>query len=722
MNRKLFPHVSGRKSSSSSLEQLIRKRQHEEFRKTPTMSSLPEADISANSGLPPLPPSARAHSQSRQLSRTDSKKSVSSNNTEQSTKLAEMLGISTVPIPEETSENVAEMASDDVMKAVEKQIPFTFGSVPSTPEIYKAAENAVTDALRNVIGPHYEPKSSELQVNERLQTTTKASPTGSREDLPIVLAGQQEPSTSNQQHRPSSGTSNKSRVTLPTPTIEPTQAEVSANLDAVAEVLSQLPPIHVPTLPKLTEKNTSNTSPSTGRKERRPMSPKTARSLTSEKSLKMPTDPKKTISSSLKEKPRIDKKKSIKKKAEEQTQFHPLASSTTPPPVRKPRLKQTPIQAPITPKIGKPTKTPEVPKNATSMKRRKSTTSLKPKRLSSTSPTRQLSNISERSEAIHPSSSEPDINKLPSLSSRERSNPKLKRVDSKGSKLPQLVDPKAKSSKIFCNCDGTEYMLADIDIDLPGPYMIPASSVEDLKTIGISRLPRINTTTQSAPSTQRSINKKMPRQFSTKSEDLDRKLPPIDVDIDDPFDYDVDLRDSEENQRTSRSSTIAKKIASRKAVKSIYKRQFTQTDIDDDEDYDADGLVYEYKRNSKKPKRINLDHNVHEGCLKDQPPWDPTPLRDGELEMIPLDWNISRSNSNMSLGERRTQSQSDLRKITSYSVYSKPEIPKKVSQMEKSSSLTNVFKFKATIPDMDTNIINDIRKSLKKNNNWLDYD
>ena len=771
--------IKGRKSSTHSLEMLIQKKHEEEFKKQSTILSLPDVDMNVNTVLPPLPTVSGSQGK-RKLSRTDSKKSISSGKSEQSAKLAEMLGVSQPVIPEENIEAIAESTAAEALKAVEKQIPFVFGSIPSTPEIQKAAETTVTDVLRNVIGPQYDPKSSELQVTERLQTTTRASPSGSREDLPVVGEDTAGTSAITAKQRPGSGTSNRSkasvrsRTTLPSPTIEPNQEETTANLDAVAEALSQLPPIPVPSLPKLDGKHSSNTSPSTARKKKKSASPKTARSLTSEKSIKFTTDsPKsarKTISSALKERPSVSKRKpqNVKQNADEsesdfqQTQPSHIKAeqkstkleSKSP---RVPRKQLPPITSePSKPVTGAKTeRSKSVDRSKTKLPpiyRQSSSTSLKPKRVSSNPPTRQLSSISERSENVQIQAETSSISKYPiSLPSSASGSPKavLKRPNSKNSKLPQLVDPK-KASKVFCQCEEPEYMVADLDLDLPGPFMVPASSIEDLKRVGASRLPRLTSASKSEPSSERfSKNSSLPRQSSTKSEDLwkSNRLPPIDVDLDDDMNssFGIDTSRMERSERnfassfnmdssrmaksesdsnsnfdidTSRvertekhaSSTIARKIASRKAGYDYPMKRRKQKSSNESSNNE---LQYEYKR----PK----SNRVHDGCLKNQPPWDPTPLKDGEMEKIPFDWNLSRSNSNMSFSGRRTQSQGDIRRVTSLKIYSSFS-PRTLSRENKSNSLTNLFHIEARIPEMDPEWVNSLKTSLKKTNNWLDYD
>ncbi|KAE9550414.1 hypothetical protein FO519_006381 [Halicephalobus sp. NKZ332] len=718
-----FSSAKRRKSSTHSLEILLKKKQEEEFKKHSTALSLPDVDVEFNTALPPLPTVSVPQGKRRQLSRTDSKKSISSAKSEQSMKLAEMLGVSQPSIPEESIEAIAESTAADVINTVQRQIPFTFGSIPSTPDIQKAAENAVTDALRNVIGPQYDPKLSELQVAERLQTTTKASPTGSREDLPVIGKDTARTSTVAQKRRPGSGTSNKSRAsnrsrtTLPSPTIEPNAEETTANLDAVAEALSQLPPIPVPSLPRLDGKVSSNTSPSTARKKKRPTSPKTARSLTSEKSIKFSSDsPKsarKTIASSLKEKPPMSKKKmqSSNPKSEEPgsvSQLQPISPKTARKPPSTVVLEPSkPITAPTFEK----SKNLEKARNRLPpIYRQSSSTSLKPKRVSSNPPTRQLSNISERSENVQMQGDTSSINKIPI------SLPSTARGSNKTSKLPQLTDPK-KANSVFCRCDTPEYMVADLDLDLPGPYMIPASSIEDLKRVGVSRLPRITSVSRSEPSSERlSKQNSLLRQSSTKSEDLwkSSRLPPIDVDLEDETaqDFDIDTSRIEKSEKYP-TSTIARKIATRKAAGQDYSMKQKKMKMSDE--LSSQEIQYEYRRSTSKKSHI------HDGCIRDQPPWDPTPLKDGEIEQIPLDWNLSRSNSQMSLGSRRTQSQGDLRNVTSLKIYSSIS-PRNMNEGNKSNSLTNLFHFEAQVPDLDSEWVNNLKTSLKKTNNWLDYD
>uniref|UniRef100_A0AC34R7B6 EGF-like domain-containing protein n=1 Tax=Panagrolaimus sp. JU765 TaxID=591449 RepID=A0AC34R7B6_9BILA len=742
-----------RRSSTNSLELLIKKKKEGDMRKAVTVLSLPDVNMEMNTALPPLPTVSFSSSL---LDRADSKRSIGSVKSEHSTKLAEMLGVASSSIPEETAEDAAEESEGITMtvdsnqptvpetlpergtsiaetsKIIDQPLPFILSSMPSTPEIQKVAETTVTDALRNVIGPQYDSQVTELQVSDRLQTTTKASPIGSVENLPVIGDNvtvnapdfTPESTEMKQEVKPGSGTSNKSRTTLPSPTIESDIAETSAKLDAVAEALSQLPPIPVPALPKFDDQKSSNTMPSTAR-TKRPMSPKTARSLTSEKSVRIsstvsgsPSNSRKTISSSMKEKPPLEKRRttsSIRKKPlavslsstseGKTTKTAPTTTKSSPGTQRK-TIKSAEIIKPVT----TTKKLPPIYQKTTSM------STLKPKK---DSPTRQLSNISEKSENVQqnvdiPTQIQPIS--LPSTARDIKTTSSIRRPTStKGSKLPQLTDPQKAKSKVFCQCDEPEYMIADLDLDLPGPYMLPASSIEDLKTIGASRLPRLKNTnySASAPSSQRYLPKKssvFDRQFSTKSDEVwkSRKLPPIDVDLDDAGNMDLDM-DFEQPIKRSTSSTIARKIASRKAAGHDYvskpERKTTASNLDQ--------VVYEYRHPSP------YETHIHDGCLKNQPPWDMTSLKEGEIEQIPLDWNISRSNSLMSVHDRQTQSQGDLRQITSIKIY---DIPIKTDTSKKSSSLTNLFHFKAKLFDVDTNLIDSLKDSLKKKNNWLDYD
>ncbi|CAD5222976.1 unnamed protein product [Bursaphelenchus xylophilus] len=56
-----------------------------------------------------------------------------------------------------------------------------------------------------------------------------------------------------------------------------------------------------------------------------------------------------------------------------------------------------------------------------------------------------------------------------------------------------------------------------------------------------------------------------------------------------------------------------------------------------------------------------LEEKVHEHCLTDRKPWDSSPLREGELQKIPLDWNLTSSESLLhSLERRRSKSYSEI--------------------------------------------------------------
>uniref|UniRef100_A0A914YPI4 EGF-like domain-containing protein n=1 Tax=Panagrolaimus superbus TaxID=310955 RepID=A0A914YPI4_9BILA len=743
-----------RKSSTHSLEMLIRKRQEEELKKRATAMSLPDVDI----GVSSKPPIGKERG---------SIESARSAEAEQAAKLAEMLGVdtSTVAKVEEVKDvsilNVAGEPPTAEVATIEEKLheqrqfsaivpEINLGSVPSTPEIIKAAENAVNDALKNVMGSHYEPpdttvntsQSAQTAIDERLQTTTKASPTGSREDLPII--GNEAP------QRPPSGNSIRSRSALPNPTIEST--DITEELDKVAEALSQLPALPVSSLSKNEENKrkikTSKTQPSTARgsKTSFDLVPKSARSLNAEKLPKIMGSPtrnsQKTISSTMKEKPTIKRTRSsksvisddipstagtivIKPKSALSSPATPKKNMVTKPkfrPIASSSLSGTQLP-PIAPKR----KLPPVP-------RQPSSTSLKPKKFLSNPSTRQLSNISENSDGTPSKSSITLSKQIPhsvSLPNTARSGK---------SKLPRLVDAK-KVNENNHNYDEPNYILADLDLDLPGPFMVPGS-LEDLRNVGFgtSKLPHLdkNVSTQSAPSTDRrgKSSEILNRQQSTKSDEFWKynTLPPIDVDLEDLSVPDFDI-DTSRTEKPIRHSTIARKIASRKAAGQNYplqkptfqQQQQQHKDKDKDKDKEDIDIVYEYRR-----PRSNSSH-IHDGCLINQPPWDSTPLKEGELDQIPLDWNLSRSSSLLSFTDRKTQSFTDLHKITTMQVTTtstKTNTNLSRTKSESGTSLTNVFHFKAKIKNNNNNNgngndvdwIDDIKKSLGQTNSWLDYD
>ncbi|CAD5216995.1 unnamed protein product [Bursaphelenchus okinawaensis] len=61
------------------------------------------------------------------------------------------------------------------------------------------------------------------------------------------------------------------------------------------------------------------------------------------------------------------------------------------------------------------------------------------------------------------------------------------------------------------------------------------------------------------------------------------------------------------------------------------------------------------------PKHDVIEDKVHEHCLTDRKPWDSSPLRESELKAIPLDWNITNSESLLhGLERRRSKSYSEI--------------------------------------------------------------
>uniref|UniRef100_A0AC35GU36 Uncharacterized protein n=1 Tax=Panagrolaimus sp. PS1159 TaxID=55785 RepID=A0AC35GU36_9BILA len=725
-----------RKSSTHSLEMLMRRRQEEELKKRATAMSLPDVDTDV-SAKPSL------------VKARGSIESAKSAEAEQAAKLAEMLGVQATSVAAITQEPkdvsilpiageppTAEVATIEERLNEQRStvVPeINLGSVPSTPEIIKAAENAVNDALKNVMGPLYEPpekinvdtsQSVERGINERLQTTTKASPTGSREDLPII--GNEKPPSAN---------SIKSRSALPNPTIEST--DITEELDKVAEALSQLPSLPVPALLKNDENKKklkiSKTQPSTARgsKTSFDLVPKSARSLNAEKLPKIMGSPtrnsQKTISSSIKEKPAIKRTKSSKSINSDDI---PSTAGTV---VIKPK---STLSSPVTPKkiVSKPKSRPILSSSSSASQlpliipkrklppipRQPSSTSLKPKKFSSNPSTRQLSNISEKSDGTPSKVSITSLKQIPHSASLPNT------ARSGKSKLPRLVDA-SKANANNHNYDEPNYILADLDLDLPGPFMVPGS-LEDLRNIGFgtSKLPHLvkNVSTQSAPSSDRRgkpSSEALNRQQSAKSDEFwkHQKLPSIDIDTEDLFVPDFDIDTSRTERPPIRHSTIARKIASRKAAGQNYQPQQKQISQQQKDKEDID-IVYEYRR-----PRSNTSH-IHDGCLINQPPWDSTPLKEGELNQIPLDWNLSRSSSLLSFTDRKTQSFTDLHKITTMQVTTtstKTNLSR--TKSESGTSLTNVFHFKAKIKNNngnDVDWVDDIKKSLGQTNSWLDYD
>uniref|UniRef100_A0A7E4VXL7 EGF-like domain-containing protein n=2 Tax=Panagrellus redivivus TaxID=6233 RepID=A0A7E4VXL7_PANRE len=777
-----FNSAKRRRSSSHSLEMLMHKKREDEVKKQrTTMLNVPNVGIvdSHAAALPPLPTVSFTTTNTitppdgkKPLERRGSRTSNTSNKSkvsDQAAKLAEMLGV-TGSIPEQQVQAIAEATATEIIKAIEPELETSRSSegfVPSTPDIIKAAEIAVTDALKNVIGPHYEhnPSSAtsagavEVQAgNDRLQTSTIATPGTPRDGEPDV-AVEAEPSSQPisepsiaKEPRPPSGTSQKSRTILPTPTIEDNK-EIAANLDKVAVALSQLPPL--PPLSSKDDKTAPSTHPSSAKSVGKTKQPKTSRSLSGEHERGIAADMSKNgrMATSAKAKtPVTERQKSKTPRTEPLSRLTTTTRKTSHQDealTKRRKISGAPAEkkaAPDKPLPGTKHRTGSVPRlppiprqTSTSSVKAKKTSTSNPPTSRSPMPIKTLPKIGSTPTTPRRVTKKQPPTKLPPLdtnaTSVSASAPNTTREGTKitppskttsersTSRLPVLVDPeKAAKSSVFCRCDEPDFMLADLDLDLPGPYMIPAKSIEDLREAGFtSRLPRLKPTSssQSAPNTERlhTRNELYRRQISTKSEDgskLSMNLPPIDVDLDNldntttvKPEIDLDTNNLDTQSSKPAKSTIARKIASRKAAGFDYAVPKLETPKP----------VYEYTRPSA--HHGGGDH-VHDGCIRNQPPWDASPLRDGDLDTIPLDWNISRSNSSMSFSDRRSQSFGDIHKLTAVGFLSaRPDFARQLTQ---SGSLTNLFHFKAKIRGVDADWADDLKQSLKKNNSWLDYD
>ncbi|KAH7719476.1 hypothetical protein AAVH_13047 [Aphelenchoides avenae] len=170
-----------------------------------------------------------------------------------------------------------------------------------------------------------------------------------------------------------------------------------------------------------------------------------------------------------------------------------------------------------------------------------------------------------------------------------------------------------------------DFIVADIDLDLPGPYMLPVTE-DDLKDKDFVR---------------KHFHEKPSKQDSQRSgSSTDSELPPIELPL------------ASTNRFQHPTSDVARRIAARRAAARRGEMQ-SPTRITQS----SKGRFGE-----QTPPGPSIEERVHSGCLTDRPPWDPSPLRDGELERIPLDWNLSRSNSSVSLagGVRRSKSYGEL--------------------------------------------------------------
>lgn len=145
-----------------------------------------------------------------------------------------------------------------------------------------------------------------------------------------------------------------------------------------------------------------------------------------------------------------------------------------------------------------------------------------------------------------------------------------------------------------------DFIAADVDLDLPGPYMLPAKE-DDLKH-----------------------NKYLIQKHNKKKEIKNNNftnaaVKSINTNSMDNNAYKLNTKKFQNNQQN--------------------KENFNENKYNNNE--------YTVKDRLKTPQQI-LEKRMHEKCLINRPDWNSSPIRNGEIDQIPLNWNTATSSNSLS--------------------------------------------------------------------------
>ncbi|KAI6188721.1 hypothetical protein M3Y98_00384500 [Aphelenchoides besseyi] len=286
-----------------------------------------------------------------------------------------------------------------------------------------------------------------------------------------------------------------------------------------------------------------------------------------------------------------------------------------------------------------------------------------------------------------------------------------------------------------------DFMIADIDLDLPGPHMIPAS-LDDIRSgrlseiiAGGSREDDEKSNSIAAKTSNESTKPALRSKSTFMSMRQNERIKSISANNEigpSPLN-DPDLNDNivaNEKRLPPLSEGTNSKLRKRDTTIGGGDRSITNFHLNE---------LSSLRRQSTKSAdgtrshRPNIEDRVHENCLTDRPPWDPTPLKEGDLEKIPLDWNLARSHSlghfdllsSSRRGAKRSRSVTEVQSARN----GKGNRTDRQYNSDRSKSLNRSRADHNSIgpPPVDGSQdsrkqwIDDLRKSLNSKN-WLNYD
>ncbi|KAI6218441.1 hypothetical protein M3Y95_01164500 [Aphelenchoides besseyi] len=286
-----------------------------------------------------------------------------------------------------------------------------------------------------------------------------------------------------------------------------------------------------------------------------------------------------------------------------------------------------------------------------------------------------------------------------------------------------------------------DFMIADIDLDLPGPHMIPAS-LDDIRSGRLSEIiaggsredddqlnsiaaKTANEATKSALRSKSTVMS-MRRSERTKSISANNDVGPSPLNDPDLSDNIVanqehlpPLSEGSNSKLRKRDTTIG---GGEESISNLHLNELSS--LRHQSTKSADGT---------RSSRPNIEERVHENCLTDRPPWDPTPLKEGDLEKIPLDWNLTRSHSlghfdSLNSSRRGTKRSRSVADVQSARNGNGNRMDRQFNSDRSKSLNRSRADHKSICPlpvdgsqDSRKQWIEELRKSLNSKN-WLNYD
>lgn len=208
------------------------------------------------------------------------------------------------------------------------------------------------------------------------------------------------------------------------------------------------------------------------------------------------------------------------------------------------------------------------------------------------------------------------LSKLPVLLPYPETSLKKTKKQSFNKTTNNILTSEEKSES---SCSGSiesepDFIAADIDLDLPSPYMLPVKE-DDLKHNEYLRTKRKTKQEKSSHKNTDTIDK-------------------IDKLVDDG---------SVLSDVVNKTSVFSKLNKQAKSNETQYNKQKSIIKEKNEESKDI-ALSTSYLVNDRiKVSQQTIEERVHKSCLINRPDWDSSPMRPGDLKEIPLNWNIGSS-------------------------------------------------------------------------------